>query len=46
MTQAMYFLKDDAGVIWSVAFTVHEADFDNWLPIFERSIESFSVLPE
>ncbi len=45
MMQAMYVIKDGT-TIWTVTFTVHESVFESWLPIFQRSIESFSVSPD
>ena len=45
MKQAMYVIKDGT-TVWTVTFTVHESAFESWLPIFQRSIESFSVSPD
>jgi hypothetical protein len=46
IAQVMYAIKDDSNNIWFVTFSTGQAELDELLPVFERSIESFSVLPE
>lgn len=46
MMQAMYVIKDDTNTIWVVTFTAHASELDIWLPIFDRSVESFSLVQD
>jgi hypothetical protein len=46
MMQVMYVIKDGANTVWAITFTAPESAFDTWLPVFERSVESFTVSPD
>lgn len=45
MKQALYAVKD-GNTIWMITFTTGEPEFDDMLPIFERSAMSFSLATE